>query len=115
MRPQDAIQELQTVVEHYQKGILTVSGAALRIYELAAFIEPDQLVAVLPDSLRREIAEIALRPLMRREDWRTIEGVTEWPGRKEAYKLEKNAREDRQYEGMCKLHKYFTEHGKPVA
>jgi len=115
MTLEEAIQKLQAVVEYYNTKTLTLHEVELRIYEFAAFIEPPQLTAMLPDSLRRELANMASRPLLRREEWSTIEAVCVRPERIEIYKKEKKLREDRQYEGICRLHKYFTEYGSSVA
>ena len=117
MTREEAIQKLQAIVEYYNSKKLTFREVDLEIYESAALIEPAQLVAMLPQSVQREVRqEVAkIAPLFRREDWSTIEGVCVRPERIEAYIKDKELREDRQYEGICKLHKYFTEHGKTVA
>jgi hypothetical protein len=114
MTRENAIQRLRMVLEYYNNRILSLTEVELELYELAVYFEPAEYLAMLPDSLRRELAKIAASPLPLREDWFVIEGVCVRPDKIEAYKLDKVAREDRQYEGICKLHKYFTDHGKIV-
>jgi hypothetical protein len=111
MTTEDAKQRLEEFLAYQKRGIFTSSEAYIRLCELAAFIDPKDLLDTIPESLRQELALIGTRPLPRREDYFTIEGVTVRPERLAAYQLDKQAREDRQYEGLSKLHAYFTRHG----
>ena len=114
MNREDATKRRGIVLEYHNNGILSLTQVELELYQLAAYFEPAELLAMLPDALRQELAKLAASPLPRREDWSFIEGVCVRPEHIEAYKREKRAREDRQYEGICKLHKYFTAHGNVV-
>ena len=62
MTREDAIQRLHMVLEYYNNGTLPLSEGGLRLYEFAAYYEPAEYLAMLPDSLRREQAKIAARP-----------------------------------------------------
>jgi hypothetical protein len=114
MNREDAIKRLRMVLEYHSKGILSLTEVELELCELAVYFDAVEYLAMLPDPLRRELAKIAESPLPRREDWSFIEGVCVRPERIEAYQREKRAREDRQYVGICKLHKYFTDDGNVV-
>jgi len=77
------------------------------LYELAAVIEPKELLDAIPQSLRRELVQIRTRPLPRREDYSTIEGLTVRPESMQSYLRDRQTREDRQYQGLSRLHEYF--------
>jgi hypothetical protein len=100
--------ELRKFLEYYERGWLVAGEACIRLYELAASIEPEQLLAAIPEHLRRELREAASRPLIPRKDWFTIMGGTVRPQDVESYARHKKAQEDRQYEGLCRLHRYFS-------
>ncbi|MDR3460195.1 MAG: hypothetical protein P4N60_22435 [Verrucomicrobiae bacterium] len=108
MTSEDAPKRLQEFLTYYERGIFTSSEASIRLYELAAFIEPSQLLAMIPERLRKELSSIGANPLLPREDWSTIEGCTVHPRDLESYRRDKQSREDRQYEGLSRLHAYFS-------
>jgi hypothetical protein len=109
MKAEDAHRSLQQFLEYNERGIFTMGEACLRLYELAAFIEPQELLAAIPESLRCELQKDAKRPLIPREEWSTIIGGTV-VGDIESYRRNREAQEDRQYAGLSRLHGYFSEH-----
>lgn len=110
MTIEDARKRLEEFLDYQKRSFFTVSEAYIRLCELAAVIEPKELLDAIPESLRRELALIGTRPLPRREDYSTIEGVTVRPGKMQSYLQNKRERENRQYQGLLRLHEYFTKH-----
>lgn len=109
MNSEDASKQLEKFLEYYERGLLLgIGDACLRLYELAALIEPEDLLSAIPELLRHELRKDASGPLMSREEYQPIEGVTVHPKNWESYSRERKAREDRQYEGLCRLHRYFA-------
>jgi len=108
MKPEESSKQLEKILEYYERGWLGMGEACPRLYELAALMEPQLLLRAIPEPLRDELRQDVSGPLMSREEYSTIEGVTVHPKDWESYSRERKAREDRQYEGLCRLHRYFA-------
>ena len=104
---------LQANIDFYNRAAWSIRGVELVAYELAGYIEPAEVLALLPESVQHEIAKIAVHPFPRREDWLVVESVCVERGKMEAYLRAREVREDKQYEGMCKLYEHFTGHKPP--
>jgi hypothetical protein len=105
---ENASERLLSFLNSYASGHFSVTEAEIRIFEYAAYLEPEHIVSILPMQLRNELAKIVLRPALRREEWSVLEGVCVRPQDVEAYTRDKIAREDKQFQGMCKLYEYFS-------
>jgi hypothetical protein len=108
MTSDEGRQQLQAVSEQYQKGMITMGGACNRLYQIAAFLEPQEVLASIPESIRVELVELGTRPLPGREDFFVLEGVVVRPGNAEQYRGAQPERENNQYKGLCRLHEYLN-------
>jgi hypothetical protein len=110
MTTEKATQRLQMLLELYSRGTLTTNLVEIEIYEIAVYIEPLQLVTMLPDSLHHEMATMTSYPLLRREDWFTTGSSCGFTRYTDADRQKWREREDKKYEGFCRLYRYFIEH-----
>jgi hypothetical protein len=108
MTAEDAPKRLQEFLAYYQRGVFSRGEAFSRLCELAAFIEPGELLAAIPKELHNELSSIGSSPLLPRKDWYILEGGSVHPRDWESYRRDKQMQEDRQYEGLSRLHAYFS-------
>jgi len=101
---------LKRFLEYYERGVFGVNEACIWLYDIAASIEPKELLEAIPEKLQKQLESDATGELMSREDYFIIEGATVTDI--ESYSRNKKVREDRQYQGLVRLHKYFSERNK---
>jgi hypothetical protein len=108
MTSDEGRQQLQAVSEQYAKGMITMGGACIRLYQIAVFLEPQEILSSIPDSIRVELVELGTSPLPRRKDFSVIEAVCVRPENMEQYRRGAMERENNQYKGLCRLHEYLN-------
>jgi hypothetical protein len=109
MTPEDARKLLQGLVAGYNKGVYDEGFVIHRLYYVAAVIEPEEIVAAVPEGVRLELQKDAARPLPKfEEDNWFMAGATipsKDPEKDARAAIEAN---EERYRGHCRLHEYLN-------
>jgi hypothetical protein len=109
MTPEKARELLQGLVAGYNKGIYDEWFVIHRLYYVAAIIEPNEILAAVPEGVRLELQKDAARPLPKfEEDNWFMAGATIPSGDPEKEAKASLEADKERYEGHCRLHEYLN-------
>jgi hypothetical protein len=108
MTPEDARKLLRRSVEDYNNEKASEAEVRFHVPFLAAVLEPEEIMAALPEPVRFMLVEYSVSPMRKYEDdrWRIWGGVS--------YREKKLTKEEdmEHYYGICRLHGFLNGRGR---
>ncbi|MCX6852351.1 MAG: hypothetical protein NTY98_25960 [Verrucomicrobia bacterium] len=97
-------------LEYYNRGYINRPWLFAVTYGFAASGSIDDLLVGFPPDLQNDFVDSCSNPPPGREKWIIVESSCRTPGTEEqeaAYYKQLKERDDRSYQGYCRLHEYF--------
>jgi hypothetical protein len=108
MTQDEARKRLQELLKSYNRGVYMIGEVFYWLYLFAAFIEPEEIMAQVPESIRKELLKAASCPLpTREEDQWIVAGTFIYEDTEESRRAAREE-DDNRYGGRCRLYEYLN-------
>jgi hypothetical protein len=109
MTRENYLKNLKEVVALRNRGVINDDEVRYHAFGAAAVIEPEQIMAMVPESTRQSLREFAAQPLPKSgECFSLVCGVVSQQHRTEAERLAAAEAEENWYQGLCRMHAFLN-------